>query len=75
MAITPISLVGGRQALKPLDSAAASPLALSDELRYRVLDASAARDKRSGRGVIWALASWSIAFFLILAWAISKFAT
>lgn len=74
MAITPIALFGVRQAQKPPASASAMTPVLSDELRYRVLDASAERDKRSGRGVVWALATWSIAFFLFLAWAISKLA-
>ncbi len=48
---------------------------LSRELQYKILDACAARYKRSGGVIVYALAAWFTGFILLLAYVLGKLAT
>jgi len=44
----------------------------SRKLQYRILDASATRDKRSGGAVVYVVATWLVVLVLLLAWGIAE---
>ncbi len=72
MSTSSIAVVGRQHSKRQLDADTANPSVPSSEWRYRVLDASAARDRHSGRMVIYALAAWFVASVLILAWGLTE---